>query len=136
MSTAAFIYKLLFYNGAPLEPWTAGTPRFVDIRDVARAHVAALTPRPSPGIKHRRIILCGAGGWFSLKQAVDLIATERPELRSRLPNVDAFEEPETVGPVSTARAKEILGIDEFKHWKETILAAVDSFVELEKQWGE
>ncbi|SKA11297.1 NAD-dependent epimerase/dehydratase family protein [Consotaella salsifontis] len=54
----------------------------VDVRDVAAAHVAAMT---APGADGRRFIL--AAGSFSLGEIASVVGTEYPDLRKRLPRV-------------------------------------------------
>jgi len=106
-------------------------PLFCDVRDVAYAHVAAIS---HPGAKNQRVLLCADEPltWF---HATEFLAKERPDLKSRLPPLPS--EAPSHGPTAkmdTTLAKTELGI-KFIEWKKTLLDTVDALVELEKSWA-
>ncbi|KII85659.1 hypothetical protein PLICRDRAFT_44992 [Plicaturopsis crispa FD-325 SS-3] len=112
-------------------------PLFCDVRDVARAHVAALTaPRDESVLEHRFLV---SGGVFTWVDAVDYLRQTRPELAVRLPEVTtanreaAARGKSTVGIIDTSRAKEVLKIDEYYGWKKTVDDTVDSLLEEERK---
>ncbi|KAH9039297.1 hypothetical protein EDB85DRAFT_1887481 [Lactarius pseudohatsudake] len=67
----------------------------VDVRDVARAHVLALKLPPSE--TQKRFAL--STNAFTWKEAIELLAKKRPELKGRLPVITGKEPP--VGPIAT-----------------------------------
>ncbi|KAG6840383.1 hypothetical protein C0991_007044 [Blastosporella zonata] len=108
-------------------------PLFCDIRDVARAHVAALERTAKSSIPRKRYLVCG--GAFTWKDMVEHLAKVMPELRPRLPA------PETAlplpGPASTIDAQpaaEDLGMIDYIGWEKTVEDAVRSLLEVEKTW--
>jgi nucleoside-diphosphate-sugar epimerase len=119
--------------GRPVPPHVR-TPYFVDVRDVARAHVEALrVPKVPTGgdLESKRFLL--SGGDFTWTDAVIYLQETRPELKERLPVVGAVEAPEGVlSTIDTRQAKEVLGI-EFIEWKKCVDDTVNSFLEAEKQ---
>lgn len=120
------------------------SPYFIDVRDVATAHVRALTVSPVPvsdaNAPAKRFLI--SGGVFLWKEAVAYLAAARPELRDRLPSLDApdsgpspgFLSTNTISTIDTAPAREALGLTEYIGWKDTVNATVDSLLTLEKTW--
>lgn len=134
LSSNGFIYLLLMPQGFP-PPTGFAVGRWIDVRDVARAVVLSLCAPPSsaPGIGRKRIIV--SGEWFSFADAVDYLAVVRPELKSRLSTKVKEYPPEGRTLADLTRAKEVLGLDNLKSWKETVLDSVDNLVKLEKEWA-
>ncbi|KII85658.1 hypothetical protein PLICRDRAFT_145505 [Plicaturopsis crispa FD-325 SS-3] len=113
-------------------------PFFCDVRDVARAHVAALkAPKISPGEEVRANRFLVSGGAFTWVEAVEYLRETRPELAARLPVVKAAaEKPEgTLGTIDTGRAARVLGIEEYVGWKKTLDDTVDALLEEEKKYA-
>ncbi|KAF7976832.1 hypothetical protein HWV62_5522 [Athelia sp. TMB] len=109
---------------------------YVDVRDVARAHVAALEAQPQSILGRKRIVMSSPHG-LDLKAALEMIARERPELENRL--VDLAKMPKydsNIIPVDLSRVDEVLGIspESYFSWESTILDTVDSLIALEKEW--
>ncbi|KZP19338.1 NAD(P)-binding protein [Athelia psychrophila] len=128
-TSAAMIYQL--FSGKLTAIPDDQLPLFVDVRDVANAHVLALQKDSASGA---RIPLCGGG--FTWAQAVDELNATRPELRSRLvPQGTGNVAPNTMATVSTRVAAEKLGLKEFIGWKQSLSDTVDSLLELEKKWN-
>lgn len=132
LSTNGFIYHGLLNKNGGLESlgpdWQPGVA--VDVRDVAQALVGALIS-PS-NIGRKRVLI--SGEWFCFKDAAEWIAEARPELKDRLTvNADKFP-PAGKTLIDNTRAKEILGIQRITPWRETVLAAVDDLLRVEKNW--
>ncbi|KAE9401224.1 hypothetical protein BT96DRAFT_612978 [Gymnopus androsaceus JB14] len=102
----------------------------IDVRDVARAHVAALSAPLITGRDKRFIISASTYKW---KDVADLIRRERPELAHRLPKEDAVPPKQSDAPLDTRFAAEVLGMEEYIPWEETVLAGIDAGVAWEKQ---
>lgn len=130
LSSNQHIYTLLKGSIPPPLP-----PLFCDVRDVAHAHVAALSaPKSAGSVEDKRFLVYG--GVLTWKQAVEYLHEKRPELKARLPPVDGAFAP-FPGPITTidaTRAKEVLGMEKYRSYEETLEAAVDSLLEAEKQW--
>ncbi|KDQ50487.1 hypothetical protein JAAARDRAFT_81852 [Jaapia argillacea MUCL 33604] len=128
LSTNGYVYSLI--NGSLLPNIGVGS---VDIRDIARLHVAALTPQGDAYKKEQKRVLVPRE-IIDWKAVAEYVAEKRPELKDRLPSTDGVAN--LSGPfatVDTHGAKELL--ESFIPWQETILDAVDDFIRLEKQWS-
>ncbi|TCD63750.1 hypothetical protein EIP91_005001 [Steccherinum ochraceum] len=96
------------------------SPCLVDVRDVARALVAALSAPPTP----------------LPAEIAQFLVAHRPELAGRLN--EKFKSTHIPGlkeVVDGRRLKEVLGL-EVVPWRKTILDGVDALVELERVWKE
>ncbi|KAI0043317.1 NAD-P-binding protein [Auriscalpium vulgare] len=117
-------------KGRPLPPWIP--PQFVNVRDVARAHVLALKAPPSDTPK--RIILYA--GDIPYKAATEYLLETRPELKDRLPVISGDEPADPpYSDFDTSSAERIIGLTEYIGWKQTLDEAIDSFLEKEKELG-
>lgn len=88
-----------------LQP-TAPVFTFVDVRDVALAHVRAMTVPEAVG---ERFYVVGAH--FSNKRIADIIREAYPELAGRLPPKDAEDDfPGDVYQFDNAKSREMLGL--------------------------
>jgi nucleoside-diphosphate-sugar epimerase len=88
-----------------LQP-TAPVFTFVDVRDVALAHVRALTV-PQAGGERFYVV----GEHFSNKKIADIIREANPELADRLPSKDAEDDfPADVYRFNNAKSREVLGL--------------------------
>lgn len=131
LSTNFFIYRLLSPTGT-----YPPSPGHADIRDVAKAHVLALRSPPTSVVGRKRLLMAAPGA-LDFNSIVRLIAEKRPELKSRLIDPDrAPQWPYDRTPVDFERLEEVLSFKkgEFRAVEDTILDAVDSIVELEKEW--
>lgn len=133
LSTDYYIYVLLKKTGKLSDLGGATQPgSCVDVRDVARGLVGALTSPPSSEVGKKRILI--SGEWFSFRDAVALLAEVRPELKDRLTiHADTFP-PNGRTLIDNTRAKEVLGLQSITPWKETVVDTVDSLLKLEKEW--
>ncbi|KAH9065275.1 NAD-P-binding protein [Lactarius vividus] len=132
--TNKHIYALV--AGAPgrpvngYDPATRGPPLSVDVRDVARAHVLSLKLPTSESL--RRFILSTSR--FTWKDAIELLAVKRPELKERLPVITGNEPP--VGPFATfdtSKTESVLGMKSYIKWQDTVLGTVDDLLGVEKE---
>ncbi|KAF8072304.1 NAD-P-binding protein [Lyophyllum atratum] len=131
LSSNQHIYTLL--KGAIPPPLP---PLFCDVRDVAQAHVAALlVPKSTSNVEEKRFLI--SGGFLIWKDAVEYLHQTRPELKDRLPALDATFAPFPGPPTSidATRAKTVLGMEKYHTWKETIDGAINGLLEAEKAWN-
>ncbi|RSL86236.1 hypothetical protein CEP51_002926 [Fusarium floridanum] len=91
-----------------------GTYLFVDVRDLALAHVRAIEVAEAGG---KRFFI--VGGHCSHKRIVDAIRETHPELASKLPKDPIDDFPADVYGYDNSRARELLGI-EFRSLRECI----------------
>jgi nucleoside-diphosphate-sugar epimerase len=137
LTSNAIAYQLLKGEKCQFDDF----PGYVDIRDVARAHILALNSIPQTAVhdgKIKRLVLASPydKDW---KEAIEFLLKERPSLKDRLASPGSKNVPRRSGPlngIDYERVEEVLGMkrDEFRAWKETILDAVDSFVRIEEGW--
>ncbi|KAJ7757988.1 hypothetical protein B0H16DRAFT_1370677 [Mycena metata] len=130
ISTDLQIYNLLFKDGV-----FSSKTRYIDVRDVAQAHVHALKSRPTAEVGRKRIILSSPTGW-PFRQTVDFIAAQRPALKERLITATPQGLPFDVLPMDFGRVEEVLGMktSDFHSTEQTTLDTVDALVEVESQW--
>jgi hypothetical protein len=104
LSTDVLFYNLLFPDGV-----FPGKTRYIDVRDVAQAHVRALNTRPTAEVGRKRIILSSPFGW-PFQQTVDFLAEQRPALKGRLITATPQVQPFDVLPMDFGRVEEVLGM--------------------------
>ncbi|TFK54316.1 NAD(P)-binding protein [Heliocybe sulcata] len=134
LGTNGFIYQLIAgKSGRPLPSQLPPGPTYVDVRDVARAHVAALKVPPNRELYKKRFLLTpGVMLWYD---AVKHLAQARPELQDRLPALpEKLELPGPISETDVTPAKEELGIVEYVPWTKTLEDTVDWLLEAEKSW--
>jgi nucleoside-diphosphate-sugar epimerase len=133
--TNRYIYALIAPGSAPDRPINENDavrapPMNIDVRDVARAHVLALQVPPSD--EPKRFIVSSSR--FTWKEAVELIAKARPELKGRLPVVTGNEPPvPPFATLDTSATENILGLKDYVKWQDTVLDAVDDLLRIEKE---
>jgi len=134
--TNRHIYELI--DGAPdrpvsgYEPAKGPPPLNVDVRDVARAHVLALKLPPSSESPKRFILSTSTFTW---KDAIELLAKKRPELKERLPVITGKEP--RLGPsatLDTSKTESVLGMKNYVKWQDTVLDTVDDLLRVEKEF--
>lgn len=106
ISTNLLIYNLLFADGAfPFNTW------YIDVRDVALAHIRALSSPPTAEVGRKRIVFSSPHGWPHQK-TLDLIAEQRPALKARLITVNPTVQEGTLDvlPMDFKRVEELLGM--------------------------
>ncbi|KAK7033053.1 epimerase domain-containing protein [Favolaschia claudopus] len=128
-STNGFVYQLLRADNVNYNY----SPGMLDVRDVARLHIAGLNPLTPDHPRRVPVVSQYKNDW---REAIAFIAKERPELRERLAD------PSKAPVWSHSRSPDLVAVekafgitlDSYKTWKETILDSVDSFLQLEKVW--
>lgn len=129
-TSSADIYQLMAPTNKPTDPLpTNGFWSFVDVRDVALAHLRAYEVPEAGG---ERFFLCR--GNFSYQMMADILREKIPELRDRVPigkPGSGFGGVELYKPDSS-KAQKILGI-KFRDLEETVVDAARSLLELEKK---
>ncbi|KAF8523797.1 hypothetical protein BU17DRAFT_63725 [Hysterangium stoloniferum] len=109
---------------------------FIDVRDVARACVLALSVTPAkPGYHHRYLLYSGS---WSMKEMAQIIGKVRPTTKDRLVERGEGALPLDAKPATkfdTLPAKEVLGLKEFIPVENMIGDTVDSLLEREASWS-
>jgi len=125
-TSADMIYQLISGKNKELPP--QGLPLFVDVRDVAQAHVLALK---NDSVIGKRVLV--SGGSYTLYDSVKLIAEKYPELKSRLASLDnAKPETRTISRIDTSTAENDLGLS-FISYEKCLFDTIDVLLEKEKQ---
>ncbi|TFY64343.1 hypothetical protein EVG20_g5978 [Dentipellis fragilis] len=134
--TNGYVYQLI--SGPAGRPVPGqGLPAATHVRDAALLHVLALKAAPSPASKPKRIVAVGPEDTFTWLQAVQWLYEARPELRARLPTVTGKETHnlEEWSKWDSSSAKEIVGLEKFRGWKEMVGDTIDAAVKKEKELG-
>ncbi|KAK0442330.1 NAD-P-binding protein [Armillaria borealis] len=107
---------------------------YCDVRDVARAHVKALTLDPVETPEKKRFLV--SGGHFTWKEAVEYLEKSRPDLKSRLPSVTGRSSGLSgkVSSINVTRARDVLHMEEYIGWESTIDDTISSLLFAEKKW--
>ncbi|KAJ5739275.1 hypothetical protein N7533_012059 [Penicillium manginii] len=101
----------------------SGTYLWVDVRDVALAHVRAIEVEKAGG---QRFFV--TAGYFSNKDIVENIRQSHPKLESNLPPSDSPSDlPENIYKIDNTRSQEVLGL-KYRPLKETISDTVESLL--------
>ncbi|KAI9464924.1 NAD-P-binding protein [Lactarius psammicola] len=115
------------------DPAIRGPPLSVDVRDVARAHVLALKLPPSSESPGRFVLSTSTFTW---KDAIELLAEKRPELKERLPVITGREPPlEPFATLDTSKTESVLGMKNYIKWQDTVLDTIDDLLRVEKELG-
>lgn len=102
-----------------------GTFLYVDVRDVAVAHVRAIEVAEAGG---KRFFV--TAGFFSNKEIVDAVRKTHPELTSKLPAEDTPGDfPSNIYEIDNSRSKKILGI-KYRPFPETVADTIRSLQEV------
>ncbi|TFK61594.1 NAD(P)-binding protein [Pluteus cervinus] len=130
LGTNGAIYKLINGQVPPLL-----SPFVVDVRDVAKAHLLAVSvPRVPKGgdLDQKRFLVCS--GVYTWKDVATDMRKSRPGLKTPSPeNIPTMSG--NLSTVDTTRAREVLGMKEWITPKKTVEDAVDSLVEAQKTWA-
>ncbi|KAF2669921.1 NAD(P)-binding protein [Microthyrium microscopicum] len=125
-----------FLNGAYKKVEDLKFPfyHFIDVRDVSRAHVLALT---NPAASNKRIII--VSGLITPQLIVNIIGKNFPQLKSRLPEGGDPNKilPEGTVPTGwdTSRSFQIFGESwKYKELEESLVDTVNAILEFEKKW--
>ena len=98
----------------------------VDVRDVAAAMVAGIKVKGN----HRLLL---TGEWFDWADAVNYMATIRPEIASRLVKIGHTDQKRPI--IDSKKALEVLGIT-LTPWKKSISEGLNDVLKLERDWIE
>ncbi|KAF8828359.1 hypothetical protein F5879DRAFT_978873 [Lentinula edodes] len=137
LGSNVFIYLLLTGKLPPLLP-----PHFCDVRDVAKAHVAALLAVQGGLIEagHPERFLI-SGGAFHWKEAADYLQNAKglsDDVKAKLPSREerdaSSQFPGPVAVVDTTRAKEILGMTAYIDWETSVMDTALWLLEAQKGW--
>lgn len=127
LGTNSMVYGLLV-GGVPNQP----PPFVVDVRDVARAHIAALDVLRKDNLQDKRFIV--NAGNLTWKDAAEHLNVVRPSLKTAV----LTEFPPLPGPASTldnSRSLEVLKLGAYIEPKKTVEDTVDALVEVRKSWA-
>lgn len=96
---------------------------FVDVRDVATAHIRALEQKEASG---QRFII--AGGYFSNKRIAELIRESFPQYNDVLPSVDLEDDfPDKIYGMDASKSKKVLGI-QYRDLKTCVKDTVEAMI--------
>lgn len=100
-----------------------GTFLWVDVRDVALAHVRAIEVEQAGG---KRFFV--TAGYFSNKDLVEIVRQSHPELEPKLPPTDSVSDlPDNIYEINNTRSQEVLGL-KYRQLKEAVADTVDSLL--------
>jgi nucleoside-diphosphate-sugar epimerase len=129
MGTNDYVLGLLNKGEVPFAPnW------FVDVRDVARGHVRALEKLPvASGRDAGRFIV--SAQTYTWGKAAAYLKEARPDVRDRIVELDTINPlPGVLSNLDNTRSKKVLGLGEYYTPEESLEAAVDAVLKLEKHW--
>jgi nucleoside-diphosphate-sugar epimerase len=96
---------------------------FVDVRDVATAHIRAIEQTEASG---QRFLI--AGGYFSNKRIAELIRESFPQYNDVLPPVDSADDfPENIYGIDASKSKTVLGI-QYRDLKTCVKDTVEAMI--------
>lgn len=102
-----------------------GTFLYVDVRDVALAHVRAIEVPEAGG---QRFFV--TAGFFSNKQIVDVVRESHLELESKLPPKDCRSDfPSNIYDIDNKKSLDVLGL-KYRPFKETVSDTISSLLEV------
>lgn len=135
LSTSGYIYDLL----NPTNQYYPASPGYVDVRDVARAHILALSSRHQ--YPQQRILL-KAPEKTSYQDALSFLEAKFPELKvqGRLADKEKAPGAEWAAKDTTLeyviKTRDTTWPEGYKSWKECIEDTIESLLDLEKYWRE
>ncbi|KAH8827418.1 hypothetical protein DL96DRAFT_1249449 [Flagelloscypha sp. PMI_526] len=128
-STTTNVYHLLFPNGS----FTASR-MYGSVEDIAKLHVLALKGKPASEVGRKRFIVANplVIDW---NEALEVLKKEKPELNGRFIQGKA-DAPQPLPKLEYERLEEVLGFKkaDFTPFETTLLATIDSLLEVEKKW--
>ncbi|KAF5370374.1 hypothetical protein D9758_006909 [Tetrapyrgos nigripes] len=133
LSTSAFIYSLL----NPKNKHYTGNPGYVDVRDVAKAHVLALSS--AYNYPQQRILL-KAPEETSYQDAISYLEARFPELKAQGRLADKESAPgaewaaKDISLEWAVETKDTTWPEGYKSWKECVEDTIESLLDLERYW--
>ncbi|KAH8834059.1 hypothetical protein DL96DRAFT_1703689 [Flagelloscypha sp. PMI_526] len=133
LGTNYLIYQLL--SGEDVLPCP---PIFIDVRDVARAHVLALSlPKYTSNPREHRFFT-HSEELMEWKDAAAYLREKEPKVAGRLKDQEVYDNIVLPGPASTIdakKARDVLGMIDYISWKQSLSDSIPSFLEAEKVWN-
>jgi nucleoside-diphosphate-sugar epimerase len=126
-TSSADIYRLI--NGSEKTVPPTSFYAFVDVRDVAEAHLRAYEKPEAAGQRYFT-----TGGNYTYQQICDIIRQDFPEKRPLVPEGEPGQEMPKVYKVDNSKTRRELGI-QFRDLRTTIDDMVAEFIEIEKRLG-
>lgn len=126
-TSSADIYRLI--NGSEKTVPETTFWAFVDVRDVAEAHVLAYENAEAANQRYFTV-----SGGYTFQMICDIIRKHFPEKRDLVPEGTPGEEYPDVYKVDNGKARRQLGLS-FRDLETTIVDMVKEFVEIEKRSG-
>ncbi|KAJ7169210.1 hypothetical protein C8R43DRAFT_916707 [Mycena crocata] len=107
----------------------------IDIRDIAQAHVRALTAPSTAEVGRKRLLISSPTG-MKFQQTLDFIAEQRPALKERLAKASPPPEDVAVMPMDYSRLETVLGMkaSDFRTVEKTYLDTIDTLMKVEDEW--
>ncbi|THU99565.1 NAD(P)-binding protein [Dendrothele bispora CBS 962.96] len=131
LATSGYIYALINPKN---EHWIL-SPGFIDVRDVARAHVLALSSQYR--YPQQRMLL-KAPEPSSWKKAIEFLEARFPEIRGRLANKDEAPGDEWAKEDKalewSVKTKDSTWPEGWKSWKECVEDTIESLLDMENFW--
>ncbi|PRP75079.1 hypothetical protein PROFUN_03915 [Planoprotostelium fungivorum] len=121
-TSVAFVYKMLTGETKEIAA-PAPSQAFVDVRDVAKAHVNAIEKEEAGG---KRFLTTSAQ--FGFQQVADILRAKYPELKDKIPEGKPGQNYSTTHSVSNEEAKRVLNI-EFMGLEKTIVDTAEDLKE-------
>ena len=135
IGTPRHVYELL--TGGSEGPRTYPdwvSAHYVDVRDVAKAHILALEAPPLAEKIHKRLLV--SAGMFHWKDATLLLREKRPELIDRLPTDEVIEKGKLMAfaPMDNSLTERAIGLklEDYIKWEQVVLDTIDMLVQYEK----
>ncbi|THU94190.1 NAD(P)-binding protein [Dendrothele bispora CBS 962.96] len=125
-----FFYGIIFPDGKfPLHSL------YIDVRDLAKAHVNAIDAPPSSTIGRKRVLFSSPHE-LDYKDVVKMLAEKRPQLKDRLNKGEPPSSPMKKLPCDFKRIEEVTGFrpEDFHTLEQTILDLLDDYLVSEEKW--
>jgi nucleoside-diphosphate-sugar epimerase len=109
---------------------------YIDVRDLARAHVNALNSPPESVVGRKHLLMASPHD-LNYKTMIDFIAEKRPELRDHLADgtkVPKFPVDRMILDIQRVEEVMEVKVDSYIPWQDTVLETVDDLIKLEKDW--
>lgn len=120
-TSVALLFDYFSNPSSPIRP-PAPTQAYVDVRDVAKAHIAALLKPEASG---KRFVT--AANVYTWQQVVDILNERYPERKSKSDRGgEGTGVYEVSCPSDNSRSKKVLGITEYIGLKESVIDTVES----------
>ncbi|KAK7053186.1 hypothetical protein VNI00_003805 [Paramarasmius palmivorus] len=126
---------IVMWNLLKPEGQFGGIPYYIDVRDLAKAHVRAIThSAPTSKVGRKRLVF-SSPHTLDWEKAVNIVKENRPQLADRVIKKSPYKFPPRPA-IDFGRVEEVLGMkpEDFRTFEETILDSIDNCLDLEKEW--